>query len=153
MKRLTICSLLFLITINSGLAKDKYAPLPAKIIASKTVFILNLTGAPEAADNAYKELTSWGRFALTEERDKADLVFVLTATSSDSGVVAMPLGNMVAAIPIQRGVTTLHIFDAKLPDSLTLWTISRSWGSGGTKACIKELRKRIQHQEKAKKSK
>lgn len=123
---------------------QKYAPLPKEITDAKTIYILNLTGAPESLDAAYKELRSWKRFEILNEKDKADLIFVLAVSeSADSGAIAMPLFGGIVMVPTRTGFTTLHIFNSSKPDARPIWSVTRSWGQGGTKSCIKELRKRF----------
>ena len=70
-------------------AKEKqHLPLPATVLAAKTVFIDNQTGMAKLGDRAYEELKKWGRFSnkLTD-RKHADLIFQLTAQERDGGYV------------------------------------------------------------------
>jgi hypothetical protein len=143
------CRLLWtapLVVILTGLAlpDEKYAPLPKAITEAKSVYILNRTGAPEPADQAYRELRSWGRFKVVDEMSAADLVFVLTSErAEDAGVVAIPIGSILAAVPVRTRFTTLRIFASQAEYATAIWVVTRSSGNGGAKACIKELRKRF----------
>jgi hypothetical protein len=153
-------------------AKDKYAPLPEKITKAQRVFILNRSGEPEIGDIAYRELRKWGRYSITQKMEDADLVFALSAAQTGERTTMVQFGddtittnasatqygntvdgsatttvNRAPVIPITHatGVTTLSIFDPKIPEASALWSITRSWASGGaTKLCIKELRKRVE---------
>ncbi len=61
-------------------AKEKqHLPLPATVLAAKTVFIDNQTGMAKLGDRAYEELKKWGRFQIVSDRKQADLIFLLTA--------------------------------------------------------------------------
>jgi hypothetical protein len=69
-------------------AKEKqHLPLPATVLAAKTVFIDNQTGIAKLGDRAYEELKKWGRFQIVADRKQADLIFLLTAQEHDGGYV------------------------------------------------------------------
>lgn len=132
------------VLMASNVAAQKYAPLPRELTEAKTIYIQNLTGEPEPLDAAHKELRSWKRFEITEDKERADLIFSLAVSQSqDAGMVGVPVGGIVAVIPTRQGFTTLRILDPKRPEAPPIWSVTRSWGSGGTKACIKELRRRF----------
>lgn len=134
------------------LGEEKYAPLPKPITDAKTVYVLNQTGAPEAADRAYKELRSWGRFVIVEKQEDADLVLRLSVSDAkDAGVALVPIGQWTWGVPIRVRFVTLSVFYKPKPDDEALWAITRSTGSGGTKACVKEFRKRFPKPAKEKK--
>jgi len=123
---------------------QKYAPLPKEILEAKVIYVLNLTDEPEVRDKAYKELRGLKRYEITEDREKAELVFVFTfSESADAGAVAIPLSTgAVIAVPTRRSFVTLRIFNPDKPNDTALWQVTRSTPNG-TKNCIKELRKRL----------
>jgi hypothetical protein len=53
------------------------APLPAKVINAKTIFIQNDSGHAEIADKAYRALSAWGRYQIVDSSAKADLIVIL----------------------------------------------------------------------------
>ena len=50
-----------------------YAPLPDKIVAAKTVFFINESGTARFGDDLYRQITSWNRWEVVGDREKADL--------------------------------------------------------------------------------
>jgi hypothetical protein len=55
------------------------APLPQEIQRAKVVYILNQGAENSVLDNVYDRFRHWSRWTLTTERDKADLIIVLSA--------------------------------------------------------------------------
>jgi hypothetical protein len=66
----------------------QHAPIPAKVLAAKTIFIQNESDHADTADKAYTQLKEWGRFqitdTITDTREKADIILVLSVTSEQS---------------------------------------------------------------------
>ena len=89
MKRLAAC---FILLAIAAWAED-YAPLPKRILAAKTVYILNETGHPHPLDVAYQELKKWGRYVIVDDREKADLIFVLTQVRTGEETTVTRYGN------------------------------------------------------------
>lgn len=52
------------------------APLPAKVLSVKSIYVEN-HGSAKDADRAYDELKKWGRWEIVQDRAKADLVVIL----------------------------------------------------------------------------
>lgn len=88
-----LAAVLVVLLSLSVYAKDKYAPLPEKIMKARTVLILNRTPVPEISDKAYQELKKWGRFTVVEKIEDADLVLALTAQQTGERTVVLQLGN------------------------------------------------------------
>src|ERR1700689_479 len=63
-------------------AKDNHAPLPASVMAAKTVYIDNQTGHTEITDRAYDALRKWGRFKILKDAKDADLILRFTADTN-----------------------------------------------------------------------
>src|SRR5580704_9037605 len=75
-----ITAALALVLIASPIhAKDNFPPLPASVMAAKTVYIDNQTGDAEIRDRAYDALTKWGRFKILKDAKDADLILRFTA--------------------------------------------------------------------------
>lgn len=61
-----------------GFAQDeKYAPLPEKIVAARTVFLQNDSGEQGFADAVFRQLNNWGRWRIVTTRSEADIVLSL----------------------------------------------------------------------------
>lgn len=136
----------------------RHAPLPRKLINAKTAYIDNRTGLENADDRAYDELKKWGRFRIVEDPRSADVILLVTArryvsgsytsgTVSDSGQVSANTYSQTS------GATYLTVVDPQT--GAALWSDGKRWGSlftgfrSATRSLIKELRKRIDAQEKS----
>jgi hypothetical protein len=56
----------------------QHAPLPAKVLAAKTIYIQSDSGWAEAGDKAYTQLKAWGKYQNVDAKEKADMTLVLT---------------------------------------------------------------------------
>src|SRR5271165_3250917 len=79
MKLRNTVALALVLVVSPIYAKDKHAPLPASVLAAKTVYIDNQTGHSEITDRAYDALSKWGRFKILKDAKDADLVLQFTA--------------------------------------------------------------------------
>ena len=137
-------------------ANDKYAPLPEKVTKAKTVFLVNQTGNSRFGDDLYQEIRKWNRWQVVAEREKADLVLVLsqrdtvegtisTATATASGQTATGTG---VSAPIKSSSWYLHILESTTGE--TLWTTKhtlggrlwQSWGSVA-RSLLSDVQKRL----------
>lgn len=146
----------------------KHAPLPAKVLAAKTVYLDNRTGYEKFADRAYDELQKWGRFRVVDSVRDADLVLLLSAsvyhggyvtsgtsqqhgTVDDYGNVDLSGTSESTSVPVRVGYTHLYVIDPKTAESL--WSDTRRWGNlltgfrSATRGLVKELRDRIEESE------
>jgi hypothetical protein len=141
--------LLFLI-IPAAVVSQTHAPLtktpapPQKIsptiLAAKTVFFEDRSGAPPVAKAAVNEVNKWGRFQIVTDKSQADLILVLSASPSksdhilysggqtgtiDSGQIHEdPVPQYLYSGPARAAYLT--VFDAK--SGRSLWTDSHQWG-------------------------
>jgi hypothetical protein len=150
--------LLLLCALTAG-AEDKiYAPLPDKVIAAKTVFFINESGTARFGDDLYRQIKAWNRWDVVTDREKADLVLVLspsdtvpvvitTASATASGQSASGT-RMTATGNMQTQHWHLYVMDGKTGENLwradasmggKLW---RSWGSIA-KSLLSDIRKRL----------
>jgi hypothetical protein len=157
-KRMAVASLTVLVASmgTTCLAKKEHAPLPQKILAAKTMYIENHASAKDA-DRAYDEFKKWGRWQIVEDRAKADLVLVLSAQEgqSSSGTTATydptPAPSMGGAGTWKYGTThsesdgSAHLELVEEKTGQTLYADTK----GTMRRTIRELRKRIEEQEKA----
>src|ERR1700730_13244984 len=79
MKAANTVVLALVLVVSPIHAKDQHAPLPASVIAAKTVYIDNQTGHAEITDRAYDALSKWGRFKILTNAKDDDLVLRFTA--------------------------------------------------------------------------
>ena len=140
MKAASTVALALVIIVSPIHAKDKRPPLPASVIAAKTVYIDNQTGHTEITDRAYDELSKWGRFKILKDAKDADLVIRFTA---DTKGRPNPPGN-----DIDKSPTPVH-FSVLDQTNNELWSISKNKPfQSQTRLDIDEFKKRIEEQEK-----
>jgi hypothetical protein len=147
--RYSASALLFLI-IPTAVAPQTHTP-PAKtspsqqkisptILAAKSVFFGDQTGAPAVGKDALAQLKKWGRFQLVADKSQSDLILMLSASpprgdhivysggqtgTIDSGQIHEdPVPQYLDSGPPRAAYLT--VFDAKTGKSL--WTDSHQWG-------------------------
>ena len=128
MNRLLILALLSFLSIPV-IAGEK-APLPAKLTAAKTAMLINEDASVKVFDALYDQFKKWNRFRLTENKDEADIVVLLSARQE---VLAGLIPNYY-----------LKISDAK--DETPLWSDSCQEGlrvAYPAKKMVSTLRKRM----------
>src|SRR6202161_3230187 len=77
-----VAALAIALVVSPIHAKDKHAPLPASVMAAKTVYIDNQTGHTEITDRAYEALSKWGRCKILKDAKDADLTLRFTADTN-----------------------------------------------------------------------
>jgi hypothetical protein len=87
-----------------------HAPLPAKILSAKKIFLLN-GGDDLAYDTVYAAVKKWGRFELVDSPAAADLTVEINWSLTQSGY-----GAARASVPRVQFVLT--VFDAATRDPL-----------------------------------
>lgn len=143
----------------AAIAEEKiYAPLPDKVVAAKTVFFINESGTTRFGDDLYRQIKTWNRWDVVADRDRADLVLVLspsdtvpvivtTASATATGHSASGTGMTIAG-NMQTQHWHLYVMDAKTGENLwradasmggKLW---RSWGSIA-KSLLSDIQKRL----------
>lgn len=140
----------------ASFAKTVHAPLPPELMQAKTIYILNESGAAALSDKCYSELTEWGRFKIVNDPKAADLVFRISTASRTTGYHADTNSdgdtshtNIRANVASQ---TTIEVIQSS--SGQILWSDSKAWGGlytgfrSATKSVVKDLRKRIDEQEK-----
>jgi hypothetical protein len=140
MKVANIVALAVVLLVSPIYAKDKTAPLPASVLAAKTVYIDNQTGHAQISDRAYDALTKWGRFKIVKDEKDADLVLQFTA---DTKSRPTPPGNDIDKSP------TPIILSVRDQANHELWSVSMNKPfQSQTHLDINEFKKRIDAQEK-----
>jgi hypothetical protein len=133
-------ALALILVVSPIHAKDKPAPLPASVIAAKTVYIDNQTGHAEITDRAYDALNKWGRFKILKDAKDADLVLRFTANTNGRPT---PPGNDIDMSP------TPVLFSVRDQTNNELWSVSKDKPfHSQTRLDIDEFKKRIEEQEK-----
>jgi len=139
----------------------EHAPLPAKVMTAKTIFIQNDSGYAEMADTAYTQLKAWGKYQIVDAKEKADLVLVLAITTRESagtspGWVSLhnsETGSWTNGTVSSPSTSTLHFTQIRLINAATgdtAWADQRLWRRKrpGTEELIRALRQRVEEQEK-----
>ena len=140
MKAASTVALALVLVVSPIHAKDKLAPLPASVIAAKTVYIDNQTGHAEIADRAYDALSKWGRFKILKDAKDADLVLRFTANTNGRPT---PPGNDIDVSP------TPVVLSIRDQANNELWSVSKDKPlHSQTRLDIDEFKKRIEEQEK-----
>lgn len=123
---------------SAGLYGQDHAPLPANLVAARTIYLINDSGDRKAYDTFHREPTEWGRFKVVTSRDAADVVAVLTssatyaltigsATAVTSGTTTMATGS---AVSIPSTYLHLKIFEARTSEQV--WSDStEKWITAG----------------------
>jgi hypothetical protein len=144
-------SAILFLTIPTAVPSQTHAPLtktPSSsqkisptILAAKTVFFEDRTGAGKVAKAALDELKNWGRFLIVADKTQADLILLLSASPPKGGHIIYSGGqtgtieksgtinedavpNYHQSAPVRDAYLT--VFDAKSGESL--WTDSHQWG-------------------------
>jgi len=145
---------LFLCSASPCFPKN-HSPVYQKVLSAKTVYVEN-HGSAKDLDRAYDELKKWGRWEILQDKVNADLILVLSGQKGQSstgqtqtydptpapgmgGAGTWKYGTVTSSSP---GSVHLEVVDPKTGESLYADT------EVVTKRVIKELRKRIEEQEK-----
>jgi len=156
MPMLKILAVLVILQAHAAVGQDKYAPLPEKVVNAKTVFYINDTTSSRFGDDLYQELRKWNRWQVVTDKNRADLILVLsqrdhiegtiaTATATTSGNTAYATG---ASAPIKS--SSWHIFLIDPTNGQTVWISShtmggrlwQSWGSVA-RSLLSDIQKRM----------
>jgi hypothetical protein len=142
MKAAKTVALAVVLVVSPMYAADKFPPLPASVIAAKTVYIDNQTGSTQITDKAYEALSKWGRFTIVKDAKGADLVLRFTADAE--GRPTAP-GNNIDQSP------TPILFSVRDQANTELWSISKNQPfHSQTTLDIDEFKKRVEAQAKGK---
>jgi|SRR5579862_434021 len=116
------------LTIRVSAKPQILAPIPAKIIQAKTVFVENQSGYDRARDELADELGKWNRIHIVYNKASADVVVILTAQNA------------------QR-TTQIAFVDSTTGDKI--WTNSMVWSNrGAVRDLLGDLKQRIEQLER-----
>jgi hypothetical protein len=142
MKAAKAIALAVVLVVSPMYAADKYPPLPAIVIAAKTVYIDNQTGSSVITDKAYAALSKWGRFKIVKDAKDADLVLRFTADTE--GRPTAP-GNNIDQSP------TPILFSLRDQANTEPWSVSKNQPfHSQTTLDMDEFKKRVEAQDKGK---
>jgi len=78
-----VAAMLLGLILGSGFltvaSAQKRRLLPTRLLMAKSVFFDNETGFSAVGGDAIRELQKWGRFQVVQNREQADLVFILSS--------------------------------------------------------------------------
>ena len=132
-----------------------------KILAAKTVYFDNQTGADAVGAAALAQLKKWARFQIVDDKKSADLIFLLSADPYNGGYIIFSGGqtgtvdssghlqedrvpNYNRQAPIRDAYLT--VIDPKTGQNL--WSDSHVWGGllTGTNSAGERLVKKLEKQ-------
>ncbi len=124
------------------------APIPEALVKAKTAYLYSDGVWYKTFDKFYDEFRKWGRFELTQDKSKADIVVALTtkeATDSYAiGIIGSPGGTMTG------GSSSRFYMHVMTPDGKTiLWSDMAPETfllSNAGKDLVKNLKKRMKEQ-------
>ena len=73
MKAASTVALALILIVSPIHAKENHAPLPAGVMAAKTVYIDNKTGEAAITDRAYDAISKWGRFKIVKQAKRTPI--------------------------------------------------------------------------------
>lgn len=143
------------------LARQKFAPMPDRVLKAKTIFLDDQSGYPHVGDKAYQELEKWGRFKVVTNRKDADLILLISSRSYRGGYLATsnaqvyPTGTGGAygsataiGIPLVAIYGYLTFIDPATGEPVWSQVNRAKWSAGHTvHAMFKELEQRFAAQE------
>jgi hypothetical protein len=111
-------------------------PLPDAVVHAHTLFLVNETGFNELQYATIFELNKWGRFALAESAEKADLIMRLDSGSHvrvvpDGQFPSTDGGNGSEGSGIPKGHTRISLLDPKT--NTLLWSDAHKTDGGKVK--------------------
>jgi hypothetical protein len=120
----TLVLALFLCFLGGPLAAGTQS-LPDAITHAHTVFVENQTGFNELQYALVLELSKWGRFDLTDAREKADVILRLengnrVRVLPDGEFPRSPTASPAAESAVPKGYTRIALLDPK--SSAVLWS-------------------------------
>src|SRR5713226_7961815 len=81
---LAICFVLILVSAGPAQAQKEIAN-PQAIASAKTIYFDDKSGVDAVGKKTLAELSKWGRFQIVQDREKADLIIVLSTDPHRGG--------------------------------------------------------------------
>jgi hypothetical protein len=155
--------LLACLLLSSAAPIPSQAQTPAvespKIYAAKTVYFDDRTGADAAANAALAQLKKWGHFQIVQDRQQAELIFLLSTSAYRGGYIVPASGSADSSVHVRLDPVVdsgwhapvraciLTVIDPRTGESL--WSDAHVWGgllTGKNSACerlVKELQSQM----------
>jgi len=120
---------------------SKHTKVAPKLLAAKSVYFEDRTGAVHVAEKALAQLNKWGRFQIVTDRKQADLIVLLSAQPYKGGQIVIsggqtgtidpngnldmdPAPNFNKLAPVRYAFLT--VIDSETGENL--WSDSHQWG-------------------------
>jgi len=116
-----------------SIGDDKLAPLPEQIVKAKTVYLMNETGKAKFGDAVYKQIKTWNRWQVINDKGQADLMLIVT---DKGGMASMNPSFYLKAVDPKSGN---ELWTSRTTMQGKLW---RSWDSVA-KTLVGDFRKRM----------
>lgn len=135
--RLVSLTLVLFLTLLVRPAGAGPKSLPDAIIHAHTVFVENETGFNELQYALVLELSKWGRFELSDSREKADLVMRLdngnhVRAVPDGQFPSGPMNAFGETAEVPKGHTRIALLDPK--NNAMLWSDTHRTDGGKVKS-------------------
>jgi TonB family protein len=137
---LAICFVLFLLAANPAQAQKEIAN-PQAVASAKTIYFEDKSGAEAVGKKARAELSKWGRFQIVSDRERADLILVLSTDPKGAGNLILSGGQTGSIdsgghveedpVPQYNKLASVRYAFLTLIDAETganLWSDSQRWG-------------------------
>jgi hypothetical protein len=159
------CVAALLVAMISAYSQKQIAQwpkLPPKMMNARTVYFEDRTGVDKVGEAALVQLKQWGRYQVVTNKNKADLIVLLSSDRYKGGHIVLASGNTgtidnghveedrVPDYNVQSSVREayLSVIDAATGD--LLWSDSRKWGGllTGRNSAGERLVKKLEKQMK-----
>jgi len=127
----------FLLLLCSSLYAFAQAPVPEFLFSAKAAYLINEGATARHFDDFYNELKKWGHFEFVQEKEKADVVIVLSTRSDDFTVVGSR-GSIVGATGTKH-----YIRITKASDDTPLWSDTTGEWRTNPRNLVLDLKQRM----------
>jgi hypothetical protein len=139
--RLPVFFALTILNSTFAFADQKQLPWLPRVLSAKTAYFENRTGSDAVGNKALSQLRKWSKFQIVADRNRADLIFVLSADPQNGGKIILAGGQTATlsgngriqedSIPdynrkSQTRYAYLTVVDASTGE--TLWSGEHVWG-------------------------
>jgi hypothetical protein len=145
---LLLASLAVSSTVSISASAQNQPVQSPKIQSAKTIYFDDRTGADAAANAALAQLKKWGHFQIVQDRQQAELIFLLSTSAYRGGYIVPPSGSADSGVHVRLDPVVdsgwhapvcaciLTVIDPRTGESL--WSDSHVWGgllTGKNSAC------------------
>jgi hypothetical protein len=130
-------TIVFLLLLSTSFYSFAQAPVPEFLLHAKAAYLINEGATARHFDDFYNELKRWGRFEFVQEKEKADVVIVLSTRSDDFTVIGS--GDSI----IGTTGTKHYIRITKASDDTPLWSNTTGEWRSNPRNLVLDLRQRM----------